>query len=91
MESLNGQRYFPYQGTFVEWFGSDAFGGSGYTNTPIGAVTHVDEPFLYGLENSQLYFGLWAGGNNFAICAWVSRNTPFFQGNRRSLCASIVV
>jgi alpha-tubulin suppressor-like RCC1 family protein len=78
VESFNGQR-FTGQGNFVEWFSSNAFGGTNYSNTPVGAVSHVEEPSLGGVEDSSTYFGLWGGGKNFAICAWNSRLTPYFQ------------
>jgi hypothetical protein len=44
-------------------------------------VTHVDEPFIPGIEDSQIYFGLWVAGKNFAICAWNSKRSSmnFFQ------------
>ena len=64
---------------FVQWFSSNAFGGTNYSNTPIGAVTHVEEPSLGGVENSSTYFGLWAANKNLAICAWNSRQTQYFQ------------
>jgi len=64
---------------FIQWFSSNAFGGTNYSNTPIGAVTHVEEPGLPDVENSSVYFGLWETGKNFAICAWNSRQTPYFQ------------
>ena len=43
LESYNGQ---PREGQsdYWMWFSSNAFGGTGYSNTPVGAVTHVDEP-----------------------------------------------
>jgi hypothetical protein len=79
VESWNGQRYTTDQGNFIKWFSSNAFGGTNYSNTPVGAVCHVEEPNLSGVENSSVYFGLWAGGVNFAISSWNSRQTPFFQ------------
>lgn len=79
VESFNGMRSGCGQGNFVQWFSSNAFGGTNYSNTPVGAVSHVEEPFLPGIENSSVYFGLWAAEKNFAICAWNSRQTPFFQ------------
>jgi len=79
VESFNGIRGGFGQGNFTQWFSSNAFAGTNYSNTPVGAVTHVEEPFLPGVENSATYFGLWASGRNFAICAWNSRNTPYFQ------------
>jgi hypothetical protein len=39
----------------------------------------VDEPGLYGISDPGAYFGLWAAGKNFAICAWNSYNTPYFH------------
>ena len=79
IESFNGQRCDPGQGTFLKWFSPNAFGGTNYSNTPIGAVTHVLEPYLPGVNASYTYFGLWAAGKHFAICAWNSRRTEFFQ------------
>lgn len=78
VESFNGQRNGG-QGNFLEWYASNAFGGTNYSHTPIGAVSHVEEPFINGIENSAVYFGLWAAGKNFAISAWNARQTPYFQ------------
>ncbi|HXC36765.1 MAG TPA: RCC1 domain-containing protein [Candidatus Acidoferrales bacterium] len=78
-ESFNGMRGGCGQGDFVQWFSSNAFGGTNYSNTPVGAVCHVEEPGLGGNEVSAVYFGLWASGKNFAICAWNARETPYFQ------------
>ena len=77
MESFNGQRSMG-QGNFTQWFGPMAFGGSNYARTPVGAVSHTDEPYG-GWNDPANYFGLWAQGKNFAICAWNSRGTPQFQ------------
>jgi len=71
IESFNGQRYQTGQGNFIQWFSSTAFGGTNYANTPVGAVTHVEEPYTI-LNWPDQYMGLWAGGKNFAICAWGS-------------------
>jgi hypothetical protein len=79
VESFNGRRYETDMGTFMSWFSVNAFCGSNYSNTPIGAATHVDAPSLGGIENDSIYFGSWAGGNSFAISAWASRNTTYFQ------------
>jgi hypothetical protein len=78
VESFNGQRAGD-GGNFLMWFSGNAFGGTNYANTPIGAVTHVEEPYLPGVENSAVYFGLWEEEKSFAICAWNARNTPYFQ------------
>ncbi len=78
IESFNGWRHTG-QGNFTQWFSADAFGGTDYSNTPIGAVSHTDEPGLAGVNDSRLYFGLWAQGKSFAISGWNSRITPLFQ------------
>ena len=78
IESYNGAREDPGQGTFIKWFSPSAFGGTSYANTPVGAVTHVAEP-LGGWNDSALYFGLWASNKNFAICAWNSLRTEYLQ------------
>jgi hypothetical protein len=79
IESFNGERYSTGQGIWLKWFSASAFGGTNYSNTPVGGVTHVDEPGLSGVNTSSTYFGLWAAGKNLAICAWNSRNTPYLQ------------
>jgi hypothetical protein len=81
VESYNGQPRAG-NGDFYMWFDHRGFGGGIYTNyenTPVGAVTHVDEPGLGGVNNTYSYFDMWASGSNFAICAWASRNTDKFQ------------
>lgn len=72
-------RVDPGQGTFIKWLSSNAFGGTSYSNTPVGAVTHVDEPGLGFVNDASIYFRLWAGGKYFAISAWNSRRTDKFQ------------
>jgi alpha-tubulin suppressor-like RCC1 family protein len=79
IESFNGMRGGCGQGDFIQWYSSNAFGGTNYSYTPVGAVSHVEEPSVGGNENSSIYFGLWGAGRNFAICAWKSRQTPYFQ------------
>ena len=79
IESFNGHRIPCTQGNFIEWFSSNAFGGTNYSNTPVGAVSHTEEPYGPGVNDSGIYFGLWDSGKNFAICAWNSRQTTFFQ------------
>ncbi len=79
LESYNGRRYFydQYQSSFLMWFYPNAFGGTNYSNTPIGCISHVDEPF--GAPNLQIYYGLWALGKNFAISAWNAGLTSEIQ------------
>src|SRR6266567_487251 len=77
VESVNGLR-FSWQGNFLQWFSGAGFGGTNYSNTPVGAVSHIEEPGFLGNYADQ-YFGRWEAGKNFAICAWTSRWTPYFQ------------
>jgi hypothetical protein len=79
IESFNGQRYWnnQSQSSFVMWFAPDAFGGTDYSNTPVGSVSHVDEPRSW--IDLQTYYGLWAAGKNFAICAWNARQAATTQ------------
>ncbi|HEV2693548.1 MAG TPA: immunoglobulin domain-containing protein [Verrucomicrobiae bacterium] len=82
MESFNGQEIMlaHSQGSFTFWFSNMAFGGTHYANTPVGAVSSVEEPTLGGKNNNPIYFGSWARGKFFAICAWESINySPFFM------------
>jgi hypothetical protein len=58
VESYDGQRYEVPQGNYIKWFSSNAFGGTNYANTPIGAVTYVDEPGGLYVNNAAVYFGL---------------------------------
>jgi len=78
VNSFNGQREAG-GANFMKWFSSNAFGGNNYSNTPVGAVSHVDEPLVTGVSSAAQYFGLWASGKNFGITAWNSRNTEYFQ------------
>jgi alpha-tubulin suppressor-like RCC1 family protein len=78
VESFNGIRNSDH-GNFMKWLSSNAFGGAGYSNTPVGAVCHVEEPYEINVNDASIYFGLWTSGKNFAICAWNSRYTPYFQ------------
>ena len=79
VESFNGQRCETGLCNFIRWYSSNVFGGINYSNTPVGAVSYVEEPGLDGINDAAKYFGLWAQNKNFAICAWNSRNIPYFQ------------
>jgi hypothetical protein len=80
IESFNGQVVqISSQGNFIKWFSSNAFGGTNYSNTPVGAVSNVEEPGPPSTSYGAIYFGLWASGKNSGICAWNARNTPYFQ------------
>jgi len=82
IESFNGCRVRAAQqpqGNFIDWFSPDAFGGSAYSHTPVGTVTHVEEPQRIGVNDPHKYFGFWASGKTFAYCAWMSRRTERFQ------------
>lgn len=83
IESFNGRRS-TFQENIQGWFAANAFGGTSYANTPAFGVSHVEEPFLGGV-NDGAFFGMWeredtSGPAHFAIeAAWSSRNTPYFQ------------
>ena len=83
IESFNGQRS-TFQENIQGWFAADAFGGTSYSNTPAIAVSHVEEPFLSGVNDGE-YFKMWeqedSNGPMFLgiEAAWAWRNTPFFQ------------
>lgn len=78
IESFNGmaQPLAP-QSTYLEWFSPNAFGGSNYSNVPVGAVGHTWEPGLGGVAYTG-FFALWQRGWPFIECAWQSRVTPYF-------------
>jgi alpha-tubulin suppressor-like RCC1 family protein len=84
-ESFNGMRdpaeQPQKQGCFIQWFSSNAFGGTNYSSTPIGAVCNVEEPDEIGLNLPAPYFGGWAAGRIFSYCAWNSfpRVTYYLQ------------
>jgi alpha-tubulin suppressor-like RCC1 family protein len=85
-ESFNGQEdgHGGTFGDFVEWFSSNAFQCAScsitpYTNTPVGAICHVDEPYACS-DNTYGYFGNWAAGKSFAICAWSGQIGTFGGG-----------
>jgi hypothetical protein len=77
-ESFNGQRV-SFQGNFLAWFSSNAFAGTNYSNTPVGAITHVNEPDVYA-DDCYDYFGDWAAGKSFAICAWAGQIGTYPNG-----------
>ena len=72
-ESFNGQQVPEIlQGNYLSWYASNAFGGTNYSNTPVGAVCNVDEPETSGVNYPAVYFGDWAVGRIFAYCSWNS-------------------
>jgi hypothetical protein len=79
-DSYDGQRdeapEFP-QADFLTWFASDSFGGTNYSNTPVGAVTTVDEPGPAGKVGPDAYYGSWAAGKTFGISAWAGQAEGF--------------
>jgi hypothetical protein len=77
VESFNGQKEVE-QGNFTRWFDKKAFGGSNYEYTPVGAVTHVEEPRLIGVSSGD-FFAMWEKGHLFIEAAWASRRTPYFM------------
>ncbi|MRR32993.1 hypothetical protein EG834_22270 [bacterium] len=78
LESFNGQPYAG-QADYFMWFSAIAFGGTNYSNTPVAAVTHTDEPHLDQVNAPSQYFSLWARGASFSYCAWKTKITGHFQ------------
>ena len=78
VESFNGQREANTWrcGNYINWFSINAFGGTGYSKTPVGAVSYVDEPTTGAIDPS-LYFGFWARGKTFVISAWNTHHSDF--------------
>ena len=75
-QSFDGQR-ITFQGNYLTWFLSNSFAGTDYANTPVGAVTTVNEPGINGKPSTFVYYGEWAAGKSFAISAWAAQ----VQGN----------
>ena len=76
VDSYNGQRNGAgFQSSFLTWFASNAFGGINYSATPLGAVTHVEEPQA-SVENCYTYYGSWALGKPFGLTAWLALCLP---------------
>jgi hypothetical protein len=76
IDSYNGDRATT-QADFLSWFATNSFGGMNYSNTPVGAVTTVDEPTIDGKVDPVIFYGDWAAGKSFAISAWDAQ----MQGN----------
>lgn len=76
IESYNGQRSV-WQGNYIDWFSSGAFGGTGWENCPVGAVGTTEEPLVNGTEY-YYYFTFWNSGLSFIDCAWANRSVPYF-------------
>ena len=72
-ESFNGVPT-TYQGNYWQWFQATSFGGTDYSNTPIGCVCYTAEPYVEGLAN-YIFFQRWAQGYNVAECGWASEAT----------------
>jgi len=78
VESYNGRRYEVNFENFIGWYSAGAFGGTNYSNTPVGVVSYVDEPLAFATVGAT-YFEEWESEKIFSICAWSSVNTPFIQ------------
>jgi hypothetical protein len=78
IDSYSGQRQDQAgdglaQACFLTWFSTNSFGGTNYSNTPVGGITYVDEPGDDQLLDRSSYYGSWAAGKDFAISAWSYR------------------
>jgi len=82
MESFNGMPYKGH-GDYFMWFSKHAFGGTDaepYSRTPVGAVTHSDEPGRPNWNIPEVYLPLWAQGATFSYSAWASPGDAVFTG-----------
>jgi len=73
IDSFSGQRS-TFQAGFLSWFTTNSFGGTNYSNTPVGGLTYVDEPSSGQLFDRSAYYGDWAAGKSFAISAWACQH-----------------
>jgi hypothetical protein len=63
----------------VDWFGPGAFiqdNTTDYTNVPVGAVAHTNEPGFSLIGPG--YLKDWNEGDLFIFCAWCNRKTESF-------------
>jgi hypothetical protein len=70
-ESYNGVRNYlapNYLSTYVEWYASNAFGGTNFENTPVVAAANTHE--CNCTPDPATLLALWAGGKSAAICCW---------------------
>ena len=69
VESFNGNvDWGPQQGNYGHWFSEKAFGGTNYSNTPLAALVHVEEPYFAGAWPA-ISFLCWEKGEIIADCA----------------------
>jgi hypothetical protein len=65
------------KGNFVRWFSENAFGGTNYSNTPVGATAHTEEPYTSGIASPAFHLD-WEQGFTFAEAATDSAKTQYF-------------
>jgi hypothetical protein len=76
VESWNGQwgnaqgLTRDWQYTFHRWLESNAFRGTNYRSTPVGALSHTAEPGQVCSIAFDTCFRLWSQGKPFALCVW---------------------
>lgn len=68
------------QANYPSWFAPNSFGGTNYSNTPVGGVTTVYEPYITGKPNPAVYYGDWAAGKSFGIAAWHAEEVTVASG-----------
>ncbi len=76
IDSFDGQRVTSQAG-YRSWFATNSFGGTNYSNTPIGAVSTVNEPGTSGKPSPQIYYGDWAAGKCFGVAAWDAQEVGY--------------
>jgi hypothetical protein len=58
----------------VEHFAADAYGGTGYSHTPICMIGYTSEPYIAGLE-TRFFACAWAAGRTAAEAAFAGENS----------------
>lgn len=62
-----------WQSKYTYWFRANAFGGSAYSRTPVGAMSHVAEPYLPS-HNTATWATLWHLGKPLGIVTWIAKD-----------------
>ena len=78
-QSTGGHRYDYYFSTYIDWFRSNAFGGTNYENTPVAAVANTDECGCSPLPTPL--FTAWVAGKYACIANWYAGGQTISVGD----------
>jgi len=59
---------------YAGWFKPAAFGGSNYSRTPAGVMSHVNEPRLAGINRTAVWMTLWHIGRPLGIASLLAKD-----------------